>query len=291
MSHEAQWHAERRKGIGASDAPSVCGIRQRPTRLEIWLEKRGEIEPDPPNEAMKWGLKLEPLIAEAYTERTGNLIDATQISVTHELFPWMRATMDAVTTDAKLVEFKAVGRWSGSKLPNDGDCEGLPESWVIQGQHQMEVFGASFVDFAVFVDMSLRVYRLERNNAMLADIISLEREFWALVESGTPPAEFAPEDAEVLRRHFNRETGEHRILGRDYEKVIEAFKEGEEDVKRIEATISEAKARLLFMMGNASTAECGPYTLKRKLVNVKERTQTIKASQYIRFTCSNGEDE
>ena len=286
-----KWLAERRKGIGASDAPTVCGIRTRPTRLELWLQKRGEIESDPPTEAMAWGLRLEPLIAEAYTERTGLAIARTQWHEKDPLYPWMTATIDAYTERGTIVEFKAVGAWSGRSLDKDGDPESLPEPWIIQGQHQMQVFNRQSMTFAVFVDMGLRLYDVQRNDDMLADIITMEEEFWRSVESGQPPAEFAPEDAQVLLRHFKRETGECVVLPNALLDTAKEFEAAQSWIKENECQRDQSKAALLMAMGNASVATCGPYTIKRKLVNVKERTQTIKASSYVRFTVSSGDND
>jgi putative phage-type endonuclease len=290
-----KWLAERRKGIGASDAPTVCGVRTRPTRLELWLEKRGEITADEPTEAMRWGLRLEPLIAEAYTERTGRRITRTQISTIHDELPWMRATLDAYDEYGVIefagIEFKAVGSWSGRKLPEESDPEGLPEAWIIQGQHQMAVGNLLRMRFAAFADMSLKLYTLERDDGLIADIITMEEEFWRSVQDGTPPAEFQPEDVKVITRHFNREEGEHVVLPPQSLMDIERFAASKTVVKSEQEACDKAKAALLMAMGNAATAECGPYRLKRKLVNIKERTQTIKALSYIRFTCSNGEEE
>lgn len=288
-----KWLAERRKGIGASDAPTVCGIRARPTRLELWLQKRGEIESEPPTEAMQWGLRLEPLIAQAYEERTGRAIISTQICSQHQEYPWMRATIDAYDAAGDTVEFKAVGSWMGRKLPDDGDSDGLPEPWIIQVQHQMAVDQNQRAHIAVFVDMGLRLYTVERNDDMLADIIAMESEFWGLVESGTPPAEFQPEDAEVLRRHFNRDSGPEIDLTRDGGAVLDLvdFQRSSEEIKGQTELRDRMKASLLMKMGNASLARIGTTTLKRKLVNAKERTQTIKASSYVRFTVSSGDEE
>ena len=45
MTHDAAWHAERRKGIGGSDANII--MSGDPERLiALWREKRGEAEPE-----------------------------------------------------------------------------------------------------------------------------------------------------------------------------------------------------------------------------------------------------
>jgi putative phage-type endonuclease len=286
------WLAERRKGIGASDAPTVVGVRTTPSRFRLWMEKRGEIESEPPNEAMDMGLAAEDSIAKMYQKRTGRVIDQTQDHVAHATLPWMKATIDGWDTDGNLVEFKLAGSYTTRKLPEDGDSAGLPEPWIIQLHHQMFVTGKNKAFLAAWcADPSFRLYEIEADLGLMNTMVTLEESFWQQVVDGTPPAEFGVDDIKAITRHFSRETGESIELPTELERTVEEFKEGGERIRELGKVADTAKARLLLAMGNASVATCGPYTLKRKVVQVKERTQTIKASSYIRFTCSNGDSD
>jgi putative phage-type endonuclease len=295
ITDRKQWLAERRQGIGASDAPTVVGVRTEPSRFRLWCDKRGTIEPDPPNEAMQWGLRLEPAISEAFQERTGLEVCRHQVSLVHRDLPWMRATLDGVFGGARegIVEFKACGSWSARKLPEDGDSSRLPEPWIIQAQHQLAVSHERLAIFAVFADMSLRLYEVERDDVMIAEIIRLEEAFWRHVTDGTPPAEFGPADVQTIGKYFNRDDAPEVTLNPlQYGKTVAGYRDALTAIKNVEAARDRYKSELLMAMGDAGTANCGPYTLKRKIVQTKERTQVIKASQYVRFTINNGaEDE
>jgi putative phage-type endonuclease len=288
-----QWLAERRKGIGASDAPTVVGVRKDPSRFRLWCEKRGEIEPEPPNDAMRMGLAAESAIASMYTERTGWGFTRQQIHVTHPMYPWMKATIDGELDQQDYVEFKLAGAWMTRTLPEDGSPIGLPDAWVIQAQHQMAVTGAKHIQFAVWcADPSFRIYYVHRDEDLINQMTVLESEFWLHVVNGTPPAEFGPADLGAIAKHFNRDDEPAIELNAlKYAQIVRAYKEAAKTIKEEEDDRDHYKAELLMAMGNASAAKCGSYTLKRKVVHVKERTQTIKASQYVRFTVSNGDSE
>jgi putative phage-type endonuclease len=287
------WLAERRQGIGASDAPTVVGVRKEPSRFRLWLEKRGETEPEPPNEAMQWGLRLEPAIADAFEERTGLKITSRQASIRHPERTWMRATVDGIVERSlTLVEMKACGSWSARKLPEDGDATGLPEPWIIQAQHQMEVTGCNLVKFAVFADLGLRIYDVARDDALIAEIIALEELFWHCVENGSPPAEFEVTDLQAIGRYFNRDDAPPISLSPVmFGEAVCGYKDAVAVIKDAEDRRDVYKAQLLMAMGNAPLATCEQYTLKRKVVETKERTQTVKASKYVRFTISNGDTD
>jgi putative phage-type endonuclease len=68
-----RWLAERRRGIGSSDAAAILGVNPYKSAYAVWAEKTGLVGPDwePPSEAALWGNLLEPLIAEQYALRTG----------------------------------------------------------------------------------------------------------------------------------------------------------------------------------------------------------------------------
>jgi hypothetical protein len=251
------------------------------------------MEPEPPSESMLWGLRLEPAIAAAFEERTGHAVINTQLHCTHADHEWMKATIDGKVEgkDSTIVEMKACGSWMARGLPDDGDAAGLPEAWVIQGQHQLAVTGQSLVIFAVFADMALRLYELPRNDDMIAEIIRLEEPFWQMILDGTPPAEFDGADIQAITRHFNRVNDPPLELSPlQFGHTVYSYRKALGEVKASEAERDHLKAKLLLAMGNAPAATCGSYRLKRSIVQTKERVQTVKASEYVRFSVSNGED-
>jgi len=283
------WGNSRVGFIGASDAPTICGVNKSKSRFRLWMEKRGELEPDPPNEAMEMGSAAEDSIATMYYKRTGRRFATVQEHRTHERLPWMRATIDGIDNANNLVEFKLAGSWMTHQLPEDGDSSRLPEAWLIQLHHQMFVAERNKAFLAAWcADPSFRLYEVQADYDLMDSMVRLEEEFWAMVQNGTPPAEFGPDDIQAITRHFNRE--EPGIeLPHVCGAVARGYKTCCERIKALEDERDSFKAELLLKMGNAATAIAGPYTLKRKVVQVKERTQTIEASSYVRFSVSNGE--
>lgn len=64
------FHAARRKGIGASDVPTLAGLNKRhgATPLTLYKEKRGEAEPFDGNERTDWGKRLEAMVLQKFIE-------------------------------------------------------------------------------------------------------------------------------------------------------------------------------------------------------------------------------
>lgn len=68
------WLAERRTGIGGSDAAAILGISPWATPVTVWLDKTGRAAPKEETEAMRIGTELEAFVARRYEQETGRTV-------------------------------------------------------------------------------------------------------------------------------------------------------------------------------------------------------------------------
>ena len=104
---EAQWHAERAKGIGGSEAAAIVGLSPWCSNVELWQRKTGrKAAPDiSDNAAVRYGHDAEPLIrklfaldyADKYAVSYGGAFDM----VRHPKHPFIFATLDGRLTEVK----------------------------------------------------------------------------------------------------------------------------------------------------------------------------------------------
>lgn len=66
-----EWLAERKSGIGGSDAAAILGISPWATPVNVWLDKTGRAAPREETEAMRIGTELEDFVARRYSQETG----------------------------------------------------------------------------------------------------------------------------------------------------------------------------------------------------------------------------
>ena len=69
-----KWLAERKSGIGGSDAAAVLGLSPWATPVNVWLDKTGRSAPKPETPQMKYGTYFEDYVAKLYTEETGRAV-------------------------------------------------------------------------------------------------------------------------------------------------------------------------------------------------------------------------
>ncbi len=272
------WLSVRKQGIGSSDAAAAVGLNPYQSQLELWMVKTGrdgnlpKLDPNDDSTPLFWGTLLENYVAAAYTKRTGYKVRKVNAVLQHPEHPWMLANLDREVMGApnvQILECKTTGM-NGQKLWR----EGVPEYIQLQVQHQLGVTGKHTADVGVLVcGNDFRVYRLERDERMIARLIELEQQFWHYVETDTPPpADGSDSAATALQALYPQDNC--RVV--DYSEDMEMNKAFADllVVRQVlnEHTVLEARLKQTIQqrMGNAGKAifEQGEVTWKRSKDNV-----------------------
>lgn len=184
MSRE-EWLEERRKGIGGSDAAAALGLSKWKTPFMLYLEKTGEIKPSDPGEAAYWGTRLEEVVAEEFTVRTGKKVRRRNAIFSDPERPFMLANIDReVVGENAGLEVKTTGAWGKDEWADDK----VPDAYLIQAQHYMSVMGWDRVYFAVLIGGQRFLWKeVPRDDELIGAIREREAEFWQRVEKFDPP--------------------------------------------------------------------------------------------------------
>jgi putative phage-type endonuclease len=209
----AAWHAQRRQGIGASDAAAILGVHPYQSLIGLWGEKTGRIQPDDlsGNEAVRFGTLLEPIVLSELAERTGRQVtpwpqDQVVISEDH---PWLRCTPDASQVDADrgqgLVEAKTANLFAGRDWSDEP-----PLHYQVQLQHQMAVTGDAWGTLCALIGGQRFVwFDCDRNQSFIDTLLEQEERFWWHVTHDTQPeAEGSVACTDALRRLYPDDNGE-----------------------------------------------------------------------------------
>ena len=269
------WLAVRKNGIGSSDAAAAVGLNPYQSQLELWMIKTGrdgelpKIDPNDESSPMYWGTLLEPIVAAHYTRHTGNRVRKINAVLQHPDSDkaWMLANIDREVSgadDVQILECKTAGEF-GSKLWRDG----VPEYVQLQVQHQLAVTGKRTADVCVLVcGQEIRVHRIERDDALIARLIQLERQFWHYVETDTPPpADGSDSAATALQCLYPYDRGNALDFTHDRDMSV-AFADlvaVRSEITNREKVEAELKQRIQQRMGDASKAkfETGNVSWKR----------------------------
>lgn len=270
-----EWLEVRKHGIGSSDAAAAVGLNPYQSQLELWMIKTGredrlpKVDPNDDTSPMFWGTLLEPIVAAHYTKRTGHRVRKVNAVLQHPDpdKSWMLANIDREivgASDVQILECKTAGEF-GVRLWRDG----VPEYVQLQVQHQLAVTGKQAADVAVLVcGQELRIHRIVRDEALIARLIELERQFWHYVETDTPPpADGSDSAATALQCLYPRDSGNTLDFTHD-RPMSSAFADLiniRAEVAKFEKLEAEFKQRIQQTMGDATKAifETGAVTWKR----------------------------
>jgi putative phage-type endonuclease len=266
-----EWLATRKNSIGGSEAAAAIGVSPWQTPLDLYLSKIGQAAPVEETPAMRWGTRLEPLIAEEYQSLTGRGFIAEQLFVRSPVVEFMSATLDRVRDDGRIVELKTVGHRSAHYWGESGSDE-VPRHYLCQVLHQLIVTGTEVADLAVLIaGQDFRVYSIERDDAVADRIVSVEEQFWDRVQRRDPPPVDPARDGAALARLWPRAEGEVE-LGPVGELLVEQWEASGRAVRESEAARDRAKTELLCMLGEAASARLADgRVLSRKVITVAEK--------------------
>jgi len=266
------WLTVRKHGIGSSDAAAAVGLNPYQSMLELWMIKTGrdadlpKIDPNDDTTPAFFGTLFEPLVASLYTRRTGNKVRRINAVLQHPDIPFVLANIDREiigVDDVQILECKTAGEF-GSRLWRDG----VPEYVQLQVQHQLSVTGRMAADVCCLVcGQEIRIYRIDRDDALIARLMELERQFWHYVETDTAPPADGSDSADVaLRCLYPNDSGKTLDFthDRDMSAAFADLVSVRDDIAAREKIEAQLKQRIQQKMADATKAtfETGEVSFK-----------------------------
>jgi putative phage-type endonuclease len=253
----AKWLELRKQGIGASDVAAVLGVSPYKSRLELYLQKRGELDEKPVGVAAQRGVILEDAVAKMYeAERHGTKLRSWHGIIRRKDAPWKYASLDRTIVGTKrIVEIKTSGspRWQLYPVPPEVEA---------QARWQMIVSGFKHVDIAALLGgLVLRIETIEWDDEKHERIEAEVEQFWRDVQDGVQP-DPSPLDADIFDRIYPKDSGETISAEKDSEldELIttlvcsrSAAKELADIVSETEAKIKDAMREATQLKGSAAT--------------------------------------
>lgn len=216
-----EWHELRRTGIGSSDAAAILGLSTYARPIDIYLEKIGEAEPHDDTVFTEWGRRLEPVIAQAAEAAVNegrseaDRVRFRQWSASIQCREWVRAfshldrrgRVDGLMVGLECKSGMRTKGWGDPATVSITDAhEVIPPGYAIQVGHHLMCTGYAAIYVAALIGYrDFRLYRVERDEAWLADLLEDEREWWrAHVDARIPPE---PDGSEAYRAFLSKRIG------------------------------------------------------------------------------------
>lgn len=185
--------------IGSSDVPSILGIKDSGTPVQVWHNKVNRID-TPANSAMMWGSLHEETVARYWRDRNRAVTRSVGL-IASVREPWNQTSLDKLVLECPLtrgradpercaLEIKTADAFAQRRWHAD-----IPDRYLAQMCHQLFVSGLEHVHYAVLVggnDYRQGVMRRDEDAATIEHVMRQVREFYWL-HLGTPGGPVEPQ--------------------------------------------------------------------------------------------------
>lgn len=276
-----QFEEMRRTRIGGSEIAAVIGLHPYESHLSLWFRKRGWTPPQPDNQLMEWGRRLEPLVFDKFIDQHEEYRQRWLYnpgSYAHPDRDWQLASPDGFAGE-DIVEVKTVQ----SELDwGEENTDEIPISYRCQALWNMDVMGAQRCHFPILIRGAFyREYALEMDDAAEADLAILrdagEKFIQSLINDQPPSIDGHDATYRAIReRHPEIDQGDVEIP-RDLADNYLAAVIQERDIKEHKQRYA---GEIMQLMGTARNAidETGQRFAFRKPASNPDRTPYLMAN-------------
>lgn len=269
---EAQWLANRSRGIGGSEIGTICGVNKYSSPRLLYFKKTGQYEDseafsfsDDAKERMHFGHVLEPIVADEYMRRTGRKVVICPATLQHKHHPWAIANVDRIIVDENekpegILEVKT----ADARLLKDWEDGEPPLSYIYQLNWYLWILDLKYGCFAALIGgnkfVMIEVYR---NDDLVKEMFEAGDKFWNynvknLVE---PEISGSEADADFLKEQFGdvEKNSEMTLAEEEYNELAQFIIDGKKQIKELERQVEQAANKLKDKLKNTEigyTADC-----------------------------------
>ena len=277
----SEFQQERQSGIGSSDMPAILGISPFRSAVDVYLEKIGERPASPVSPAMRFGLKVEPIIADEYEEMTDSTLNRRETFYRHPDHEWFITHPDRFVQNdggrfTRLVELKSVGPWMTKRRDREGGIIGenmwgepgtdeVPEYVIVELQHRLEIintrFGIEYADIAAFFrgPAETKIYTVKYDPELGKLMLDRAMKFWFdhVLKKQPPAMDGSPAATELLKRKFPRSEEIELTATPKVQIIVDTLKAGYRSQTAVNKEVAKLEQDIRFVMGTAGVLNVG----------------------------------
>lgn len=269
----AEFLARRKSGIGGSDVAAIAGLSPWRSPLDVYYDKSftdaglsEEAQPVGSTASLWWGSQLEDIVGKAYSIVTGRKISHYNRLLIGEK-PYFIGDVDflaycengkrpfnaktgEIITDTG-IEIKT-SRFAGDDWGAQG-TDAVPKYYFCQVQWYMGLIPSirQFELAALFGGSDFRLFKIYRDDAIIARLQEIADEFWTgNIQKQIPPA---PRSMEEVKRLYPAITGKSILASVEIENKVKEYAEISAQRLALEKRESGLKDEIALAMGDAET--------------------------------------
>ena len=276
---------DRKSAIGASEAVAVLSPADSPwlTPYQLQQRKLGREQEKPTNTAMKLGNALEPVIGSLLQDERGWSLVHMNETARHIKAPNVAASPDFLSADKTFgVETKAIFR-TAHEWGDEGSLD-VPVRYLTQVHLNMAVWDMPVWYLAALIGPDLKVYRVERDEALEAFMVERLQEWYEKHVVAGDPVELTERDMpDYVRAKYPTAGGQMLESTPEVDELVQKYRMLKEQHSTLGVEVSLAETRICNAIANADgiTGSWGKVTWRnvagRRTTKWKEVAEAVNA--------------
>jgi putative phage-type endonuclease len=257
VENHGEWLAQRRRGLGGSDIAAIVGISPFRKAIDVYLDKKGLAPHLNETPSMHWGHRLEGVIADEYAALTGYRVEPG----VHLERGCMVGNTDRMVPDAgRILEVKTASPFAAKDWGIAG-TDAIPDYYLTQVQWYLGLLSADEyvgADIPVLIGGNdFRVYHVERNDELIAELQAIGQEWWARFIEGneTPAPDGSLEDMQSRLTLHPKDNGEILSSTGELDALAMKLEKAKAQLSEAEKHVEELELKLKNVIGDASGIE------------------------------------
>lgn len=275
------WLRLRHGMINSTESSALFNANEYISEYQLWHEKR---KPDPTileeSTRMKFGTKLQPVIADMIAEQEGWIIKPMNQYIYSEDYKIGSSFDYEIVNQDTILEIKNV---DGLVFRNKWTDDEAPPSIEFQVQQQMLLSGFRRAVIGVCVGGNeIHLYHRTYNNDIGQAILLKVNEFWLREEP--PPVDYAKDFNYINSLYQTVTPGQIIESTQDMDDIAAAYQSVSEQIKELEVRKDQYKAQMLTLIGESEKVLSPYYSISCGMTAETQLNYTRKAFRNFRIT-------
>ena len=286
FENEADWLDMRLRDITSTDCAALFGQSPYKTIFSVYhTKKRALMNKFKENEYIKWGQRLERIIANGLAEEHGFKIEPMDEYIR---IPELRigSSFDFRIGKDTVFEIKNVSdRVFRSQWVFDKETALAPPHIELQVQHQLALSGYSSAYIGVLAGGNTSyLLRRDRNEEVIEEIFKRTAEFWRAFDAGEEPEpDLFGDHKSISELYSYAEPGTTGLSDDHLDSLVRRYREVSKQISGLDAEKKRLKSEMLMKIGSTERIDGGLFTISAATMPEAEVSYTRKPYRNFRI--------